>query len=84
MPDSLAERVTRLEALMEALGKQISRELDLASKIHSDLAVLIARHDTRLDSIEKTMARVLAVAAVLVILINIFAPGIRQFFGIPT
>ena len=83
VPDSLADRVTRLEVLMEGLGKQISREIDLASKIHTDLATLIDRHDTRLDSIEKTMARALGVVAVLVLLINILAPLIQRFLGIP-
>ena len=58
-------------------------ELDLASKIHTDLATLIERHDARLDSIEKTMARALGVVAVLVLLANILAPVIRQFLGIP-
>ena len=81
--DSLADRVTRLEVLMESLGKQISRELDVASKIHSDLATLIEHHDTRLDSIEKTMARALGVVAVLVLLANILAPLIQRFLGIP-
>ena len=79
----MADRVTRLEVLMESLGHQIARELDLASKIHTDLATLIERHDARLDSIEKTMARALGVVAVLVLLANILAPVIRQFLGIP-
>jgi len=83
LPDSLADRVTRLEVLMESLGHQIARELDLASKIHTDLATLIERHDTRLDSIEKTMARALGVVAVLVILANILSPVIQRFLGIP-
>src|SRR3990170_4231742 len=83
VPDSLADRVTRLEVLMESLGHQIARELDLASKIHTDLATLIERHDTRLDSIEKTMARALGVVAVLVILANILSPVIQRFLGIP-
>src|SRR3989304_4580800 len=43
MPDSLADRVTRLEVLMESLGHQIARELDLASKIHTDLATVSER-----------------------------------------
>ena len=83
MPDNLGDRVTRLEVLMESLGHQIARELDLASKIHSDLATLIEHHDTRLDSIEKTMARALGVVAVLVLLANILAPLIQRFLGIP-
>lgn len=90
-PDDLSDRVTRLEVLMENLGTQISRELEIAGKVHESidnavgkLSDIVERQDRRLGKIDTTIAKALGAVAVLVLLGNLFAPLIRQVIGLPT
>jgi hypothetical protein len=94
--DTLSDRVTRLEVMMENLGKQIGRELEVASSIHvsidksvSALTTIVGKQDAqiqkvdqRLDRIEVVIARAAGAVAVVVLLANILVPQILKALGL--
>jgi hypothetical protein len=89
-PETLDRRVTRLEVLFENLGKQIGRELEVAGKVHESIDVsvtklteIVDRQDKRLDGIELRIAVAVGAIGLLVFLSQIFAPLLRQLFGLP-
>jgi hypothetical protein len=90
-PESLSDRVTRLETLFEGLGGQISRELEVAGKIHeatersiSALTAIVDHQDKRLDKIELRIAWAMGAVAVIVVVVDVLAPLLRQTLGLPT
>ena len=87
---SLSDRVTRLETLFESLGGQISRELEVASRIHdatersiSALTEIVDRQDKRIGRIELRFAWAMGVVAAAVGVSQVFAPAIRAALGLP-
>ena len=88
MAPTLGDRVTRLEALFETLGKQISRELEVAHDIHeatekslATLTQIVAGHEQRFNSIDRNFARLFAGIAMLVAVINLLAPLVLRSLG---
>lgn len=88
--ETLGERVTRLEVLMESFTNQISRELEIASAIHQamnrtaeSLAILVSTQDKRIGSLERSLAKVLGAATILYLIVNLFAPVIRKALNLP-
>ena len=86
---TLEERVTRLEVMMEALGRQVTRELEVANGIHQSmhenvtrLTELVEKQDNRVDKIERNIAWAIGAVAVLAVLINVLAPAIQDAMGI--
>lgn len=89
-PESLNDRVTRLEVLFENLGIQIKRELEIASNIHADLGTSIQKltelgekFDARQDKTDLRIAYALGAVATIVVLFQFFAPVLRSLFGLP-
>jgi len=81
--------VTRLEVMMEALGHQLTRELEVASGIHQSmhenvtrLTDLVERQDVRVDKIERNIAWAIGAVAVIAVLVNVLAPAIQDIMGI--
>lgn len=68
-----AERVARLEVLVEVLGKNDERMVNALEK-----------QDGRLDRIEATIAKAGGALAIVVILMQFLGPLIRQALGWPT
>ena len=92
---ALTERVTRLEVMMENLGRQIGRELEVASNIHASvdrslavLTELAEKHDQRITSLEKVFWKAsgaVAVALLLVtLLVTLVAPVLRDLLRLPS
>ena len=88
--EPLADRVTRLEVLFENLGNQIRRELEIASDIHTELGSsvtkltsIVEKLDARQDKTDLRIAYALGAVAVIVMLFQLFAPALRNLFGLP-
>ena len=88
---ALSERVTRLETLMEALGRQIGRELEVSSNIHASvdrsLAVLTEiaeKQDQRITSLERVFWKASGAVAVALLLVTLVAPLLRDLLRLPT
>lgn len=86
---SLQERVARLEAGMENLTRQISREIVVAGNIHdatersiARLTDIVERQDARQDRIERILARILGGLAVVIVLANFLAPVVLRWLGV--
>ncbi len=89
--NSIEARITRLETLFENLGKQISRELEIGTKVHQDLTesiakltTVMARLDERQDKTDLKLAYALGAVAVIVMLFNLFAPVLRNLLSLPS
>lgn len=89
MAPTLGDRVTRLEALFENLGKQISRELEIAHDIHDKtekslaaLTIIVSGHEKRFNAIDHNFARLFAGIAVVVAVISLLAPLVLRSLGL--
>jgi hypothetical protein len=96
MTDTISDRVTRLEVLMDGLGRQLSRELEVSGQIHISidksivaLTTIVSKQDDRIDAvdgrldrIEIAIARGLGAVAVIVLLANILIPQILKALGL--
>lgn len=88
--ETLSDRVTRLEVLMEDLARQLSRELEVAADLHrsmdkavATLTTIVERQDGRLTSVERSIAKALGAVAIIVLLVTLFGPYIRRALNLP-
>ena len=88
---ALSERVTRLEVMMENLGRQIGRELEVASNIHASvdrslavLTELAEKHYQRITSLEKVFWKASGAVAVALLLVTLVAPVLRDLLRLPS
>ena len=88
-PERLSDRVTRLEVMFEDLGRQIGRELEVASSVHQSLdtavnklTAIVAAQEQRIGKTELRLAWITGAGAVLIFLSQVFAPTIRALLGV--
>jgi len=91
MSETLGDRVTRLEVLFENLGKQIGRELEVASGVHASidaavekLTVIVGDQQKRIAGIELRLAWVAGAIGVAIFLSTLLAPVLRGLLGLPS
>lgn len=88
-PETLSNRITRLETMMEALAHQMTRDLEMSNKVNQNIeksiekmSEILASHDQRLDKFDVLIAKAVGAIAVFVMIANLLAPWFQKLLGI--